>query len=169
MTAEEIARWAGAGPSSTPARNPQPPAAVPSLPPPPPGMMWAQIGGVLACIPIQQQIPPPIQPMGSQQWGQPAYVRPSQPSIQPTPRARTCTLMKPDGKDPWADVLAGVPDLVPDQGFDAMAGRPNPVGLQEIGSLPEMRDVGAAVDPTATNPYPESGQGVPSQTAIPLK
>jgi hypothetical protein len=128
--------------------------------------MWAQIPGVgLACIPIPSQpLPPPVQPQPSVSFLPPNYMRPPNPS----PDVETCVLMKPDGRDPYGDLLAQVQSLVPEMGYDATKGRPNPNGA-EVRNLPEFHDRGPVVDADAGNPYPTSGQGVPLKTAIPLK
>jgi hypothetical protein len=115
--------------------------------------MWAQIPGVgLACIPIPQQLPPPVQPPPVvQSYVQPSFVRP--PAYAQVPRIETCELMKSDGRDPYADLLAQVRSLVPDQGYDATKGNPNPLSA-EVANLPEFRDRGNAVNPDATEVRP---------------
>jgi hypothetical protein len=121
--------------------------------------MWAMIPGQgLACIPIPQQLPPPVQPQPvAMPYVQPSFVRP--PAYAQQPRVETCELMKPDGHDPYADLLATVPSLVPDQGYDATKGNPNPLTM-EVANLQEFRDRGNAVNPDVTEVRPMGGPGV---------
>ena len=161
MNPADLARWASSrtgGQQQPPPPNYQRPAPqAQQLAPPPPGYMWAQIPGVgLACVPIpQQQLPPPVQPpQVVVPYAQPSYVRP--PAYPQAPRVETCELMKPDGRDPYADLLASVPSLVPEYGYDATKGNPNPLTM-EVAGLPEFRDRGPAVNPDVTEVRPMGG------------
>lgn len=58
------------------------------------------------------------------------------------PKFKTCMLVKPGDRDPYAEMLARLPALVPEPAgeFDAMAGRPSPTTLHELiaNSEPKM-------------------------------
>lgn len=72
-------------------------------------------------------------------------VPPRQPQFAPVVRShvpmarpiQTCALVKPGNRDTYAEVLAGVPDLVPATTYDAMVGNVDPLTQQELASFPE--------------------------------
>jgi hypothetical protein len=82
-----------------------------------------------------------------------------------TARVETCVLVKPADKDPYAELLANLPDLVPDNGgYDAMAGNPNPLTLQECGQTSEFA---MSQDGQPMRAFPEGA--VLARGSVPLK
>jgi hypothetical protein len=91
-----------------------------------------------------------------------APVSPGQPGrVIPFPTTRTCELVKPGDRDPYAELLAQVPDLAPpSNGYDAMAGNSAPEVQEELrraasagliqGSHGALDDVYPRGAPTAT-------------------
>ncbi len=81
-------------------------------------------------------------------------------------------LVKPGNVDTYADLLEGVPDLVPPQAeqYDAMAGRPSPTSMREAG--PFMAESGGfGQDAPIARPQTGRGaavQGVPELGAVAL-
>jgi hypothetical protein len=102
----------------------------------------------------QPYIAPPVQVTPGTQ--------PPAPGAPPRKRVQTCTLVKPGDRDPYAELLAGIPDLVPDSGFDSMAGNPDPSVQQELGGLMEMGEGGPP--PVAHHPSKP-----PTTSVAPLK
>lgn len=126
---DRLQKWAkrrssGAGPAVQPSLQ----SSGPVLPPSPAGYAyaWNAQANAYVLVPLQPPLPVPPVP-GVQAW--PGYVpHPGHPQVPPTgyapgPRAQTCALVKA-GPDPYADMMANVPEMVPDQtgGADAMAG-----------------------------------------------
>lgn len=106
---------------SQPAAGQAPAAAMPANPPPPGygyvahpqyGMVLVPLSA-LDAAPGVPNMPPPVRPIGR---------------LVPVD---TCTLVKGGDKDPYAELLKGVPELVPNPGgWDAMAGNPNPATVE---------------------------------------
>lgn len=130
---------------------PAPQPQAPTLPPAPPGYAWAahpQAGFIL--VPLNA----PAAPQGPPGWQAPQYQQAPQyaPQAQPqvayrAPRSiETNALVKP-GPEDYARFMAGVPDLMPDSGYDSMAGNPHPLVAQELANLPEYQDRSGAVHP----------------------
>jgi hypothetical protein len=156
-------------------RAPTAPARPPrQLDLPPPGYVWAThptMGYVL--VPLAQVsapttgptfVPPPRQPSGLVPFV-PQPITSQFPPGHPTARVETCMLVKPGDRDTYAEVLAGLPDLVPDNGgYDAMAGHPAPLTVQECGSAIEFAQ---ANDGQAMRAYPEGS--VLARGSTPLK
>ena len=109
-------------------------------------------------------VPPPRQPSGLRPFVQQPTT--SQfPAGHATARVETCVLVKPGDKDPYAELLAGLPDLVPDNGgYDAMAGNPSPLTVQECGQTSEFA---TSQDGQAMRAFPEGA--VLSRGSTPLK
>lgn len=128
-------------------------SAAPGLAIPPPGFAWAHMAGQFVLVPLAQPpAPPPVQIQAPPR--QPAGIVPfvQQPLTSSIPpgvgvkRTETCVLVKPGDQDTYADMLAGVPDLVPDNGgYDAMEGRPSPQTVAELQQCPEFQSIGADV------------------------
>ena len=124
----------------TPAQHAAPPPP-PALPAPPPGFGYvpnAQYGWVL--VPISYA--PPAAPVMA---GPPAYPGAGYTAPVPPTRAparvipiRTNTLVKDSARDLYAEVLAGVPDLVPPGAYDAMTGNPSPETLAAMAGMAEF-------------------------------
>lgn len=119
-----------AGHKAAPPAPARAPGTVPSeLAPPPPGWAYvpnAQYGFVL--VPLTA---PATAPMAHGQRVQPPHgghplSGPPAPEVR-APAFASCELVKSSGVDPYAELMAGVPDLVPPTGYDAMDGRPSPV------------------------------------------
>jgi hypothetical protein len=146
--------------------GPQVPVATPpvaqALPLPPPGYGWTiDARGQYMCVPLAPPVAPTTGPVFVPPPRQPSGLRPfvPQPLTSPfpaghaTPRVETCVLVKPGDKDTYSDLLAQLPDLVPDNGgYDAMAGRPSPETVREIGGLPEFA---TSQDGQAMRAFPE--------------
>jgi hypothetical protein len=74
-------------------------------------------------------------------------------------------LVKPGDKDPYAELLASLPDLVPDNGgYDAMAGNPSPMTIAEAGNCAEFA---TSQDGQAMRAFPEGA--VLARGSVPLK
>jgi hypothetical protein len=108
--------------------------------------------------------PPPRQPSGVVPFV-PQPLTSQFPPGHATPRVETCVLVKPGDKDTYGDLLAGLPDLVPDNGgYDAMAGNPSPLTVQECGGAMEFA---TSQDHQAMRAYPEGS--ILSRGSMPLK
>lgn len=158
-------RRAGRGPQEQrqearpqPARQAQ--AQSPTLPPPPAGMAWSFMAGQYVLVQLPQSAPIPMVPARTTIVApvrQPSAVAPfvptpihgGQPAGSPAAFAETCLLVKPGNRDTYAEFLAGVPELVPDQGYNAEAGNPNPAVMAELRGLPEYQGQDGAVNPDA--------------------
>ena len=147
-------------------------ASAPTLPAPPAGYAWGFHNGGYILVPLGQPaqsaqpafVPPPRQPSGMRPFV-PQPITSQFPSGHATARVETCVLVKPADKDPYAEMLAGLPDLVPDNGgYDAMAGNPAPLTLQEVGSVPEFA---TSQDGQAMRAFPEGA--VLARGSVPLK
>lgn len=146
-------------PASAPARAQEGIAAPPG--PPPVGYAWAlnpQYGYILVPLQTQQEpplVPPPRQPNGVRPFVQQPLTSAFPPG-HGTTRIETCVLVKPGDKDTYAEMMAGVPDLVPDNGgYDAMAGNPSPMTVREAGQVPEFRET---QDGQVLGAYPEGAR-----------
>lgn len=144
-------RYTGRG---APEEPPQPTQEPPQLVTPPPGYTWAYDGRqyVLVATNTQPPIPQPVvSPYAAPRVAQPYPQGPTPPrrGVPPRQRVETCMLVKPGDRDPYAELLDGLPDLAPDAGgYDAMAGNPNPALANELAGLlnedvPRARPVGA--------------------------
>ena len=149
-----------------------PQQAAPTLPTPPPGYAWGFQAGQYILLPLGQPaaaaqpafVPPPRQPTGLRPFV-PQPITSQFPTGHATARTETCVLVKPADKDPYADLLAGLPDLVPDNGgYDAMAGNPNPLTVQEAGNCSEFA---TSQDGQPLRAFPEGA--VLARGSIPLK
>jgi len=151
-------------------------AAAPAvqLPLPPPGYAWTvDAYGRYMAVPIAPPVapttgpvyaPPPRQPSGLVPYVQQSITS-QMPPGHATSRIETCVLVKPGDKDTYGDMLAQLPDLVPDNGgYDAMAGNPSPLTIQECGGLTEFA---RANDAQSIRAYPEGS--VLSRGSMPLK
>ena len=127
-------------------RQAQQQAAPAVLPLPPAGYAWGFQNGGYILVPLSPQaapvqsafVPPPRQPSGVRPFVQQPITSQFAPG-HATARVETCVLVKPGDKDPYADLLASLPDLVPDNGgYDAMAGNPAPMTMQEAGNCTEF-------------------------------
>lgn len=137
------ARRTGRGPTQPQPQAPRTVAPPPPevLAPPPPGYAWAVQGNGYVLVPLVQPqafVAPPRQPAGVRPFVPQAITSPFPPGAAMR-KVETCVLVKPGDRDPYADFMASVPDLVPDDGqYDAMAGRPNPLTVQEAGAAAEF-------------------------------
>ena len=152
---------------------PTPPVAQ-ALPLPPPGHAWmVDAQGRYLCVPLAAAAapttapafaPPPRQPSGLVPFVPQPLTSPF-PAGHATPRVETCMLVKPGDRDTYGDLLAQLPDLVPDTGgYDAMAGRPSPLTVQECGSAPEFA---VSQDGQSMRAYPEGA--ILARGSMPLK
>lgn len=167
------ARRSGRGQQQVaPPRQAQQRPAAPTLPAPPAGYAWGFHNGGYILVPLDQPIPsaqpafvpPPRQPTGLRPFVQQPITSQFPPG-HATARVETCVLVKPADKDPYAEMLAGLPDLVPDNGgYDAMAGNPSPLTLQEVGQCAEFA---TSQDGQAMRAFPEGA--VLARGSIPLK
>ena len=174
----DFSNWAqrrtgrGQRPAEEP-RQPQQQTAAPTLPAAPQGYAWGLHNGGYILVPLGGQqsapaqsafVPPPRQPSGLRPFvGQP--VTSQFPPGHATARVETCVLVKPADKDPYAELLANLPDLVPDNGgYDAMAGNPNPLTLQECGQTSEFA---MSQDGQPMRAFPEGA--VLARGSVPLK
>jgi hypothetical protein len=160
----------------------QPPAAAPAqaLSQLPPGYVWVFQQGLgyvampLAALPTQPA--PAPQPVPPQYQPQPQYAQPQAPVVSyvPQPMAappmhqapapavmmapmQSCALVKGDGKDPYADLMSGVRDLVPPSAYDANQGRPSPETLAAVSGTPEfMMAMSQPQTPFAASSAPRS-------------
>lgn len=145
---------------SHPQQDPGAPAPAPraqqTLPPPPAGYAWGYHPSgnfVLVSLTATPAAPPaPLQPPVRQPSGVVPLARQPfgsmQPPGAPSKAVETCTLVKPGDKDPYADLLAQLPEVIPDTNpYDAMAGNPSPQTMAEMGGVTEF----AAI----VNPGPE--------------
>jgi hypothetical protein len=171
-------RRAGRG-GQPPGERAQPATAAPSrpaqqLPLPPPGYAWTidQYGRYMA-VPLAPPAPATTAPIYAPPPRQPAGLRPfvpqpltsQMPPGHATARVETCVLVKPGDKDTYGDMLANLPDLVPDNGgYDAMAGNPSPLTVQECGGSSEFA---MSNDGQSMRAYPEGA--VLSRGSMPLK
>lgn len=164
-------------------RGGQPPRSEPSvqaarpaqtLPLPPPGYAWGlhpNGGYILVIMPTPTApttaptfVPPPRQPSGLVPFV-PQPLTSQFPPGHATPRVETCVLVKPGDKDTYGELLAGLPDLVPDNGgYDAMAGNPAPLTVQECGGTMEFAQ---SNDGQAMRAYPDGA--VLARGSMPLK
>ena len=97
-------------------------------------------------------VPPPRQPSGLVPYV-PQHITSQFPPGHATARVETCVLVKPGDKDTYGELLANLPDLVPDNGgYDAMAGNPSPLTIQECGGAMEFA---ISQDHQAMRAYPE--------------
>lgn len=142
-----------------PAPRPQPAQRAPTLPPAPAGMAWSYMNGQYVLVqlaappvhmhPAQTSIVAPVR--------QPAAVAPFVPQHiaspvhagSPAAMPETCLLVKPGNRDTYAEFLASQPELVPDPGFNAEAGNPNPAVVAELRGLAEYASGDSAVNPDA--------------------
>lgn len=149
-------------PAVTPAAPlpPAPPVASPpsSLPAPPPGYTWAQHPqyGLIA-VPLAPAIPPPVRtPQGTVPFvAGPPVAQPQHAGgrVIPFPAGHgSCELVKPGNRDTYAELMAGVPDLV--QAGVVQAGSADAVAA-ELRGLPEFAS--ASADVTA---YPKGTEGL---------
>lgn len=156
-------RTSRGGQATAPATHVPTAAPAQTLPAPPPGYAWAthpQHGFIM--VPMAQPssapaITPPIrQPAGVRPFVPQALTSPFPPG-RGTERVETCVLVKPGDKDTYADMLAGLTDLVPDMsgGYDAMAGNPSPTTVQETAGCTEFSQT---QDGRALNAYPDGAQ-----------
>jgi hypothetical protein len=143
-----------------PQRN-QPVAAAPAptLPPPPVGFAWSIQGGQYILVQLAPQpihmaparttiVAPVRQPAGVAPFT-PQSIHSGMPVGSPAGFVETCQLVKPGNRDTYAEFLATQPELVPDQGFNAEAGNPNPAVIAELRGLPEYQGQDGAVNPEA--------------------
>lgn len=149
----DFSQWAQrrSGRGQRPAEEPRQPSqqqAAPTLPLPPSGYAWGRHpndGYILIPLPTAAApttapvlVSPPRQPSGLHPFVQ-QPITSQFPTGHATPRVETCALVKPADKDPYAELLAQIPDLVPDNGgYDAMAGNPSPLTVQEAGQCQEF-------------------------------
>ena len=138
------------------------PRAQQTLPPPPPGQAWAwHPSGQYILVPLATPTAPPsslpaLQPPVRQPSGVAPYARPQfgseQPPGSPSKAVETCALVKPDARDTYAELLAQIPDIVPDTSpYDAMAGNPSPQTVAEMAGVTEFA---AIVNPGPDNQGP---------------
>jgi hypothetical protein len=144
-------------------------AASPTLPAPPAGYAWGYHNGGYILVPLGQAAQPAFVPPTRQPSGMRPFVpQPITSQFAPghaTARVETCVLVKPADKDPYAELLAGLPDLVPDNGgYDAMAGNPSPLTVQEAGNCSEFA---TSQDGKAMRAFPEGA--VLARGSTPLK
>jgi hypothetical protein len=174
----DFSSWAQrrTGRGQRPAEEPrqvQQQAAPAVLPIPPAGYAWGFQNGNYILVPLTPQqaapapstfVPPPRQPSGVR----PFVPQPITSQFAPghaTARVETCVLVKPADKDPYAELLAGLPDLVPEGGgYDAMAGNPSPLTIQEAGNCSEFA---TSQDGQAMRAFPEGA--VLARGSTPLK
>jgi hypothetical protein len=71
------------------------------------------------------------------------------PAGSPAGFIETCQLVKPGNRDTYAEFLATQPELVPDSGYNAEAGNPNPAVVAELRGLAEYQSQDMAVNPGA--------------------
>jgi hypothetical protein len=166
------ARRSGRGPRQAgEPRAVQQQAAAPTLPAPPAGYAWGYHNGGYILVPLGQPaaaqpafVPPPRQPAGLRPFV-PQPITSQFPAGHATARVETCVLVKPADKDPYAEMLAGLLDLVPDNnGYDAMAGNPSPLTRQEVGNIQEFA---SSQDGQSMRAFPEGA--VLAQGSTPLK
>lgn len=109
-----------------------------------------QYGFIL--MPIGGAAPAPIVP--GHAYSQPAQAQPPQQMGQvlqfPALETKTNYLVKDGNRDQWADALAGLPELVGGNGYDAMAGNPSPESLRALNEFYAM--VGADHPPPRIRP-----------------
>src|SRR5882672_4578868 len=179
MDPRDLRRWARRqSPRESEEDLPPPQPLAPQQSPPPPGMAWAYSpahGYVL--VPLAMEAPP-RQPGG---YMPPAPVRAPAPAGYPEGflggvappgggnvipfRPRTCVLVRQGNKDPYADFLAGVPDIAPNSNFAHLAEGLSPDEGQLEG-LPEMMPMAAANPNVRVNQDPAmdafGSRGAPS-------
>ena len=128
------------------------PRAQQTLPPPPPGHAWGwHSSGQYILVPLATPAAPPsslpaLQPPVRQPSGVAPYARPQfgseQPPGSPSKAVETCALVKPDARDTYAELLAQIPDIVPDTSpYDAMAGNPSPQTIAEMAGVTEFAPI----------------------------
>lgn len=135
---DRMARWANRRSEGGGSSQPQPPAhavpsqpPAPSLPPAPAGYAYAWRPDVNAYILVSIQ---PAAPAYQPQPGYSQHYSPQQPPPRAAPsrRIETCQIVRP-GADPYADMMANVPELVPDLGlYDSMRGNPSPDSVEAL-------------------------------------
>lgn len=135
---ERMARWANRRADGGGSSKPVPvESAVPAakMPPAPDGYAYAWRPDVSAYILIPINPAPINQGHSYQPQGGHSHYSPQQPPPRPAPsrRIETCQIVRP-GADPYADMMANVPELVPDNGggYDSMKGNPSPESLEAM-------------------------------------
>lgn len=147
MSDDRLARWAAkqlGGVFNEPQKKAAPATAPGALPPPPPGYgyVWDQGRQTFLMVPMapQANYQPPA-PYAAQSYpSAPATSGYAQVIPIRQTRAQTCALVKPGDKDPYADFIAGVPELPVPQlgvGYDAMAGNMSPATREALRGVAE--------------------------------
>lgn len=145
-----------------PEAAPPAPRAQQALPLPPAGYAWGLHGNQYILVPLTTPAAapssPPLQPPIRQPSGVVPFARPQfgsmQPPGAPSKAVETCTLVKPGNVDTYANLLAQLPDIVPDNSpYDAMAGNPSPQTIAEMGGVTEFAPIVGSTAPTEARSF----------------
>lgn len=146
-----------------PSASPPTAASPVTLPPPPHGYAWGlHPSGQYVLLPLitpaAAPSSPPLQPPIRQPSGLVPFARPQfgsmQPPGAPSKAVETCTLVKPGNVDTYANLLAQLPDIVPDNSpYDAMAGNPSPQTIAEMGGVTEFAPIVGSTAPTEARSF----------------